>query len=402
MIHIAKLPLLTPPSLKVLSGTSVEVAIDGSSFAVESEFSRFSVHYSTDPNVNEHVFIKKMEASPGLKRYTAVIENLTNAAYYYFKIRAGYVDVDGPLTEMESLKVDVVPGAPENIKATTLPETGTIQVEFKAPEPRGSAITSYRLYQSSSSQFETSYLLADVEVSAATRDQGLVISFPDPQIDVSYFFKVAAVNGQGEGEWSTVSAETILDYPPLQPLKPTIKRKSTQTVVLSATVPNGKGSVLVQFILYTFKVGPNGLEEENKAIVSATKPNEIHHTIQGLASGTSYQFQIQAQNKLGLSPKSELSEIVNIDALVPAIAQLSAHVLSPTSLSVTLPTQTFSTPKLLGIKLYYSLHPNLPQESTPLIPLGQTHHQLSELNKGEVYYISGRYIGEHEGQFYSR
>jgi hypothetical protein len=87
-------------------------------------------------------------------------------------------------------------------------------VLFKQPETNsGSAILKYRLYQSSEKAFTKKFLLAEVSPDEAfdlLEDGYLSMSFAHPQLAVPYYFKVAAVNGAGEGILSETTQETMI------------------------------------------------------------------------------------------------------------------------------------------------------------------------------------------------
>jgi hypothetical protein len=100
-------PTYIPPVFTVQSATSVHVALDIFSLVEEEdkyEFSRFTIEYSTDPNMAD-VETRVIKVNNIKKNYSLTLENLTNGSFYYFQHKIGHSDIDGQTSAPEMLLV---------------------------------------------------------------------------------------------------------------------------------------------------------------------------------------------------------------------------------------------------------------------------------------------------------
>lgn len=112
----------------------------------------------------------------------------------YYKISAVNAAGEGPLSaEASAMPISTVPGAPAIISVT--PGNTQVVLSWAAPASNGgSAITNYKIYRGMSSGGET--LVATVDNVNTWTDTGLVNG-------KVYYYKISAVNGNGEGAVST-------------------------------------------------------------------------------------------------------------------------------------------------------------------------------------------------------
>jgi fibronectin type 3 domain-containing protein len=135
-----------------------------------------------------------------------------------------------------------VPEAPRNLVATG--GTGTVHLTWSTPASEGgSAITGYRLYRSTS---------AGAEVFL--RSVGNVTSSDDAVAAGTYFYRVAAVNGVGEGPVSSEASATATDPVATVPGAPqalSASPASGRGVQLNWTAPasNG-GTAIISYRIY--------------------------------------------------------------------------------------------------------------------------------------------------------
>ncbi|KAI8911504.1 hypothetical protein EDD86DRAFT_245786 [Gorgonomyces haynaldii] len=343
----SKLPSMQPPKLHVLSAKQVEVSFELPFGAYE--FSRVVISYSKTIEFEDYGQ-KKVEVSPSSKPVTlnVNIDDLEPAQFYYFHLRPGYVDIDGPPCAAEGILVDVPPQTPKNVSAVVLAESGQLQVQFEKPGFTGSPITSYRLYHSHKPDFVEKYLACDQQAEEMTfvDEKILIFLFSEPQIGVPYYFKVAAVNQAGEGD---------LNYAPPTPQKPTIKRLFNTAISLSSQVGEFKGSSVEYFTIHVFKTN-NGQLQEEQTIKALGKGSEFKHTIENLEANTTYQFHVTASNHCGTSEPSEPSESVDVSAMIPALSHIDVKVASATSLIVWLPPLTAGgKPHIQGYKVCHAV-----------------------------------------------
>ena len=141
-------------------------------------------------------------ASPGGRQVTvdgpttqATFTHLTNGTTYSFTVaaanRVGTGSASSPSTPVTPA---TTPAAPQ-LSAT--PGNGSVLLSWTSPDNGGSAITGYRLYRGTTSGGET--LLAS---------PGNVSTYTDASVQngATYYYKVSAVNGVGEG---ALSAEAV-------------------------------------------------------------------------------------------------------------------------------------------------------------------------------------------------
>jgi hypothetical protein len=136
---------------------------------------------------------------------------VSNGTTYYYKVSAVNGVGEGPLsTEAAATPVappppppPTVPGAPA---LTATGGNGIVHLSWNAPANGGSTISNYKIYKDTTSGSET--MLTTL---------GNVASFDDTAVSngTTYYYKVSAVNGVGEGPLSTEAAATPASPPSL-------------------------------------------------------------------------------------------------------------------------------------------------------------------------------------------
>nr|MDO8110061.1 fibronectin type III domain-containing protein [Candidatus Sigynarchaeota archaeon] len=129
---------------------------------------------------------------------TYTVTNLTNGQTYYYKVEALNAAGWGIQSNMASATPATVPSAPQSFSATA----GNAQVVLNWAAPvsnGGSAITGYNVYSGTASGCET--LLASFGTVLTYTATGLT----NGQV---YYFKVCAVNSQGNGSNATETSAT--------------------------------------------------------------------------------------------------------------------------------------------------------------------------------------------------
>lgn len=124
---------------------------------------------------------------------------LTNGTTYYYKVYgvngAGQGAASNEVSATPSTPA-TVPGAPTSLSASTASRRG-VNLSWKAPSSNGgSSITGYKLYRSTSSGAEV--FVTDVSCTTSTCSA----SDTGTSRNVTYFYKVAAVNAVGTGSQS--------------------------------------------------------------------------------------------------------------------------------------------------------------------------------------------------------
>jgi hypothetical protein len=137
---------------------------------------------------------------------TAVVTGLTNASSYFFRVRAVNKAGVGPYasTTVAAL-IGLPPGAPTSLTATA--GERQVQLSWVAPASTGGvAISDYTIEQSVDS---------GVTWTAVTRpSDSTALSFTVTGLSgqVTYQFRVRAVNGIGPGAWSSTATATPVSY----------------------------------------------------------------------------------------------------------------------------------------------------------------------------------------------
>ena len=237
-----------------------------------------------------------------------VATGLTNGTTYYFEVTAvNSVGESSPSNEVSATPA-TLPGAPTGLAAA--PGNTQVALSWTAPPSNGgSAITSYNVYEGTSSGGET--LLQSTGSSATTfTATGLTNG-------TQYYFEVTAVNGVGEGPVSTEASATPATVP-AAPTALTATASDTQ-VALTWTAPtNNGGEPVTSYNIY------QGTSSGGETLLQNTASTATTFTSTGLTNGTTYYFKVTAVNSVGESLSS--NEVSATPAVVPG---------APTTLTAT-------------------------------------------------------------------
>ena len=239
---------------------------------------------------------------------TFTVTGLTNGTKYYFEVTAVNGVGEGPVSNEASATPATLPGAPTGLTAT--PGNTQVALSWTSPASNGgSAITSYNVYEGTSSGGET--LLQNTGSTATTfTATGLTNGS-------TYYFKVTAVNGVGEGMDSNEASATPATVPSA-PTALTATASDTQ-VALTWTAPTNNGGELVtSYNIY------QGTSSGGETLLQNTGSTATTFTSTGLTNGTTYYFKVTAVNSVGESLSS--NEVSATPAVVPG---------APTTLTAT-------------------------------------------------------------------
>lgn len=290
---------ILPHAVENLAGSNVNADGDNASGTVTLTWSYtiddtcpllgYIVAYLDDNDELQSRFVHDVTVSP---KYT--IDGLTNGTSYEFAVSA--INMLGASAEMTT---DVIPStvasAPTNVSLLSGDQQLTIQ--FSAPDDdAGSAILQYRIYKSTDGGSSYSVLITQ-DVDDYVLNNG-VYSYVDTVVSngTSYFYRVSAINANGEGALSDADS----DYPSTVPDAPTllsvddINSSSTGKrlrVTWSAPANDG-GSSITNYELYRDDILINSIN------ALSFVDNDIAE------NGVSYEYKVIAINRDGASDYS--------------------------------------------------------------------------------------------------
>lgn len=214
------------------------------------------------------------------------------------RYRAVFTQGDATLTTREALVSVSLPATPP--AAPAAPTTSAVgraeaTVTWAEPDDSGASIDGYRVavYEGTASQPTT------------TLEVGLTTSTPLTALTAgtAYRVAVAAHNAKGWGSWSPEASFTTL--PPLTvpgaPGNPVATGTTETSVSLTWSAPVADGGTPVTG--YTVKAYTEGATAPSATV----SPTGTTTTVSGLVAGTTYTFEVAAQNTVGAGPASARS-----------------------------------------------------------------------------------------------
>src|SRR6185437_15041216 len=212
------------------------------------------------------------------------VTGLVNGTTYYFRVTAVNRVGQGPASAEANAVPVTVPGMPTGLTAT--PGDGTVTLSWAAPgSDGGSPVTGYNVYQGTSPGGETGPVNGSSLVTSPYTVTNLVNG-------VTYYFRVTAVNGVGEGK-SSVEAQAV---PATVPGAPTglAVTPGDGKVTLSWAAPGSDGGspVTGYNVYYATSADFKGTAEAPGIAGTAL-------VLEGLVNGTTYYFMVTAVNGIG-------------------------------------------------------------------------------------------------------
>jgi fibronectin type 3 domain-containing protein len=263
---------------------------------------------------------------------------LTNGVGYFYRVTAVNAAGDSALSNELAATPATVPGAP-TVNSATAGNAG-VTVSWSAPTSTGgAAVVGYRIYRSTSSGAET--FLATLQNVTTYTDTRLTNG-------VTYYYKVGAVNGVGEGALSNEVAATPASPPGAPAL--TWATAGTNGVALAWSAPTSTGGgAITNYRVY--RATASGAET-----LVTTLGNVTGYTDTGLTAGVTYYYQVTAVNTTGESARSnEVSATTTAATTLPGTPTLTSAV--PGNATVTLawtPPGSNGGSAITGYKLYRS------------------------------------------------
>ena len=185
-----------------------------------------------------------------------------------------------------------VPGAPTSLRVNGLPGTDQIPLTWRPPSSNGgSPVTGYRIQWRSPPGTPDWTLLVPGPTGTATTylDTGLAPN-------TTRFYRVAALNAQGQGNYSNAVSGTTRAAPPDQPQNLRAEATGPTSITLTWEAPSSDGGSPIT--AYTIRRrGPR--DGMWIPIPSITAPTATTFKDTGLDPATAYGYQVRAINRAG-------------------------------------------------------------------------------------------------------
>lgn len=195
------------------------------------------------------------------------------------------------------------PSTPEAVTdLIAIPGNGEIHLSWSEPDNNGADIISYKVIR-----WETGSDVFTTFPNLGTSTQAIATGLKN---DVSYSFKVIAINSIGASNDSNIASAKPLATSPLTDIPNTITdfiaTRGDAKVNLSWTKPYDNGSPITSYKITYWQIGTDDFKKKTVASESTSAQ------ITGLTNDASYAFKINSINALGQSPDS------NVDSATPS------------------------------------------------------------------------------------
>lgn len=269
------------------------------------------------------------------------VTGLTNDTEYAFEVYAvnalGNGKISNSLTATPTAGKGggsaTVPGV--SSKLTAVSGDGQVELSWFAPDDDGGAAIEF---------YYVKVLGARSENILETNDDSTTYTVTGLKNDVEYTFSVAAVNSEGEAEYSDPVSETPASNAtvPNTPTGVTVT-PGDQTLAISWTAPANGGSAITGYIV---AITPSGGDTETVNIDA----NNTSYLFEGLKNGTAYLLKVLAQNSVGDSEYSTETKASPDENTAPAIVGKPTVQVTNTTAII-----TWSTNKSTSTKVDFGL-----------------------------------------------
>ena len=265
---------------------------------------------------------------------SATVTGLTSNTSYIFKVAAVNSVGTGSYSSNSSsvLVRPTTPGAPTGLSATVV-STSQIDLTWSQPsDTGGSTITDYTIQYSTDNTTWTTF-------SDGT-SASLSASVTGLSSNTLYYFKVAALNAQGTGSYSSSTSKATLPNAPTALSGTTV---SNTSISLSWTAPSGTATSDYEIKYSSDNITFNTVTDGVSTSTSVT--------LTGLSANQMYYFKVAAINSAGTGA---FSSVAQKQTAPSAPTGLSATVLTSSSVSLSWTAPTGGNQAITDYKIEYS------------------------------------------------
>jgi hypothetical protein len=268
------------------------------------DITNYIIQYLSDGDTWKDFIINPVSTST-----SKTVIGLTNGTNYIFKVAAinekgtgTYSNISGQITP------STTPGQPSGVTGTI--DNNKVNLSWIQPiDNGGMSITNYEIeYSVNNGRDWTLFSISPASTSTNKTVTGLTNG-------LSYIFKVAAINANGTGTYSSNSSQITPATQPSQPRNLFGKSLTGQVILTWLEPSNLGGSPIIKYII---KYSSN-----NGMLLTSidTQSTLTTKTVNGLTNGTTYKFSVIAVNVAGDSVNS--NEISVEPGLPPSPSNVS-------------------------------------------------------------------------------
>ena len=233
---------------------------------------------------------------------------LTNGQTYYYKVSAVNSDGEGARSNEASATPVTVPTAPQDLIANA--GNGNVVLTWSIPANNGgAAVTGYKVYRGTAPGGEGGTPIATLGNVLTYNNTGLTNG-------QTYYYKVSAVNSQGEGARSNEASATPVTVPTAPNLISATPGNAQVILVWTAPSSSG-GSTITNYAVY------RGMTSGGMTLIT-TVGNVLIYTDTGLTNGQIYYYKVGAVNGAGEGVRSNQLNVIPVGPPT-AIRNLQAH-----------------------------------------------------------------------------
>jgi hypothetical protein len=217
------------------------------------------------------------------------ISGLRVGVTYFFTVRANNSSGSSASTDSVTSKpMAPTPTAPRQPAAT--PGVGRVTLTWVSPASQGASAVTRQVIQRSQNQINWVNVTTTLAPAARSYTVTGLANW------VRYYFRIASVNGHGQGPWSTI-VTAATGVPPSVPRSLTATARYNQVTLRWAAPASTGGSPIIG---YRISYAPSGGTWKSVNVSVSTRIL----VFTSLRGGTTYYFSVAAYNAIGRSPST--------------------------------------------------------------------------------------------------